>query len=292
MLQLFHASSEQCSRVVTEKYSTSFASAIQLLHKDLRAPICNIYGFVRFADEIVDSFHDFDKPTLLREFRQETFEAIRRGISLNPILNSFQLTVNQYEIDHALIEAFFGSMEMDLTCQSYSAGEYNEYIYGSAETVGLMCLTVFCEGRMETMEKLRTSARSLGAAFQKVNFLRDIRSDYTGLSRLYFPCCDFNNFRDEDKKQIEADIQKDFRAAYKGIIHLPLKARFGVYVAYEYYFSLFRKIRRLQPSKMMEKRIRIPNYHKLFIFLRAGIKNQFRLIAPQQSDLSNAGPGL
>jgi 15-cis-phytoene synthase len=292
MLQLFHTSSEQCSRVVTERYSTSFASAIQMLHKDLRAPICNIYGFVRFADEIVDTFHDFDKPTLLREFRQETFEAIRRGISLNPILNSFQLTVNQYNIDHVLIEAFFGSMEKDLTCQSYCAEGYNEYIYGSAEAVGLMCLTVFCEGRAEMMEKLRTSARSLGAAFQKVNFLRDMRSDYTGLSRLYFPRCDFNNFREEDKKQIEDDIQKDFRAAYKGIMDLPLKARFGVYVAYKYYFSLFCKIRRLQPSKMMEKRIRIPNYHKLLIFLRAGIKNQFRLIAPEHSEQWKARPGL
>lgn len=279
MIDLFHSASENCSRVVTEKYSTSFSSAIRLLHKDLRTPVFNIYGFVRFADEIVDTFHDYDKAVLLEEFKKATYEAIERGISCNPILNSFQCTVNKYNIDHSLIEAFFHSMKMDLTKQRYEAeGEYREYIYGSAEVVGLMCLTVFCEGNKEVYEQLKPYARSLGAAFQKVNFLRDIKADFNGLSRMYFPCCDFNNFTAEQKQQIEEDIHKDFRDAYKGILQLPGKARFGVYVAYKYYLSLFRKIKRMKPAGVLEQRIRIPNYRKLMIILRAGVKNQLRLI--------------
>lgn len=279
MIDLFHRASENCSRVVTEKYSTSFSSAIRLLHKDLRAPIFNIYGFVRFTDEIVDTFHDYDKPVLLEEFKKATYEAIDRGISCNPILNSFQNTVNKYDIDRSLIEAFFHSMKMDLTKQRYDRdNEYREYIYGSAEVVGLMCLTVFCEGRRDVYEQLKLNARSLGAAFQKVNFLRDIKADYSGLSRIYFPCCDFNNFTEEQKRQIEADIQKDFRNAYEGILQLPEKARFGVYVAYRYYLSLFRKIKRLKPAGILSQRIRIPNYRKMMILFRAGVKNQLRLI--------------
>lgn len=279
MIDLFHKVSENCSRIVTERYSTSFSSAIRLLHKDLRTPIFNIYGFVRFADEIVDTLHAYDKPRLLEDFKTQTFEAIRTGISCNPILNSFQRTVNKYNINHELIEAFFHSMKMDLTRQRYDKDdEYREYIYGSAEVVGLMCLYVFCEGKKEIYDQLKPSARSLGAAFQKVNFLRDLKSDYNGLSRIYFPCCDFNNFTEEQKQQIEADIHKDFREAYKGILALPLKARFGVYVAYKYYLSLFRKIRRLKPAGVLEQRIRIPNYHKLMIVVRAGVKNQLRLI--------------
>lgn len=279
MIDLFHSVSENCSRIVTEKYSTSFASAIRLLHKDLRTPIFNIYGFVRFADEIVDTFHDYDKSGLLEDFRKETFDAIARGISCNPILNSFQSTVNKYKIDHKLINAFFHSMAMDLTKQRYDKNEdYQEYIYGSAEVVGLMCLCVFCEGRKEAYDQLKPAARSLGAAFQKVNFLRDIKADYNGLSRIYFPCCDFNNFTEEQKQQIEAEIHSDFHAAYKGILKLPMKARFGVYVAYKYYLSLFKKIKKLNPSRVLEQRIRIPNYRKLLIIVRAGVKNQLRLI--------------
>lgn len=278
MLQLFHTVSEDCSRIVTKRYSTSFSSAIRLLHKDLRQPVFNIYGFVRLADEIVDTFHDYDKAGLLSQFKKETYEAIQRGISLNPVLHSFQLTVNQYQIDHDLIEAFFHSMEMDLEEKCYDCQKYREYIYGSAEVVGLMCLQVFCEGRKHLYEELKLPARSLGAAFQKVNFLRDIKADYSGLSRMYFPGCDFKNFTCAEKRQIEVDIQQDFREAYKGILKLPLKARFGVYVAYKYYLSLFRKIRRLQPETVMEQRIRIPNYSKLMIILRAGVKNQLRLI--------------
>lgn len=278
MLQLFHTVSENCSRVVTENYSTSFSSAIRLLHRDLRPPIFNIYGFVRFADEIVDTFHDYDKTTLLKQFRDETFEAINRGISLNPILHSFQRTVNQYDIDHKLIEAFFQSMESDLCKKNYSCDEYREYIYGSAEVVGLMCLYVFCEGNRELYEQLKKPARSLGAAFQKVNFLRDIKADYNGLSRVYFPACDFSNFTTNDKLQIETDIEQDFRDAWQGVVRLPLKARFGVYVAYKYYLSLFKKIKRMQPANVLQARIRIPNYHKALIILRAGVKNQLRLI--------------
>ncbi len=278
MVHLFHSTSESCSRIVTRGYSTSFSSAIGMLHRDLRTPVYNIYGFVRFADEIVDSFHDYDKPALLRQFKKETYDAIERGISLNPILNSFQRTVNAYQIDLKLVDAFFQSMEMDLEKKSYDFKGYKEYIYGSAEVVGLMCLYVFCEGKKELYDKLEKPARSLGAAFQKVNFLRDIKADYSGLARIYFPGCDFNNFREEDKRQIEEDIHNDFRQAYEGITKLPMKARFGVYVAYKYYLSLFRKIKRMKPALVLEKRIRIPNYRKAMIIFRAGVKSQLRLI--------------
>ena len=278
MIHLFHKVSERCSRDTTGQYSTSFFSAIKLLHKDLRQPIYNIYGFVRFADEIVDSFHDFDKATLLAQFRQETYEAIRRGISLNPILNSFQRTVNAYGIEMNMVDAFFKSMEMDLNSTVYNFEEYRDYIYGSAEAVGLMCLRVFCEGNAEKYEKLKAPARLLGAAFQKVNFLRDVKADYDGLNRTYFPGCDFKNFSRTQKKRIEEDIQSNFNEAYNGILRLPVKARFGVYVAYKYYLSLFKKIRKLQPSGIMDQRIRIPNYSKAMIIIRAGVKNRLKLI--------------
>jgi len=278
MIGLFHSSSEECSQVVTRRYSTSFASAIRMLHRDLRAPICNIYGFVRLADEIVDTFHEHDKAALLANFKSDTYAAIAQGISLNPILHSFQRTVNQYGIDHHLIEAFFRSMEMDLSQKKYDNRGYQEYIYGSAEVVGLMCLYVFCEGDRQQYTSLESAARSLGAAFQKVNFLRDIKADFNGLSRVYFPGCDFTNFTTADKRKIEADILQDFRAAYGGIQQLPLKARFGVYVAYKYYLSLFKKIRSLEPKRVLESRIRIPNYRKAMIVVRAGVKNQLRLI--------------
>ncbi len=278
MIDLFHTSSEACSRQFTRRYSTSFSSAIRLLHSDLRQPIYNIYGFVRLADEIVDTFHHQDKPTLLADFKEETYASIERKLSLNPILHSFQLTVNQYNIDHRLIEAFFRSMEFDLSKKTYDEAGYKEYIYGSAEVVGLMCLYVFCEGDKKLYDQLEATARSLGAAFQKVNFLRDIKADYNGLSRIYFPGCDFSNFTEADKRRIEADIQRDFDHAFTGIQELPLKARFGVYVAYKYYLSLFKKIRQTEPAEILDSRIRIPNYHKALIVLRAGVKNQLRLI--------------
>jgi phytoene/squalene synthetase len=278
MIEKFYKVSNKCSEITTKEYSTSFSSAIRLLHPDLRQPIYNIYGFVRFADEIVDTFHQFDKTSLLAGFKKETVEAIERGISLNPILHSFQQTVNEYNIDSELVEAFFHSMEMDLSQKTYDTKNFNEYVYGSAETVGLMCLHVFCEGRKELYEKLKAPAQSLGAAFQKVNFLRDIKADYNGLSRMYFPGCDFNNFTERDKKQIEAAIHTDFKTAYAGILKLPLKSRFGVYVAYKYYLSLFKKIKGLQPARVLEARIRIPDYKKAMIVLRAGVKNQLGLI--------------
>ncbi len=278
MIEKFFAVSAKCSEITTKDYSTSFSSAINLLHNDLRQPIYNIYGFVRFADEVVDTFHEYDKAALLADFKTETFEAISRGISLNPILNSFQQTANKYAIDNKLINAFFNSMEMDLHQKTYNAENFIKYIYGSAETVGLMCLYVFCEGNQELYKKLEKAARSLGAAFQKVNFLRDIKADHNDLSRMYFPGCDFNNFTERDKKQIEEDIFNDFRAAYAGILKLPLKSRFGVYVAYKYYLSLFKKIKSLKPARVLETRIRIPDYKKALIVFRAGIKNQLGLI--------------
>jgi 15-cis-phytoene synthase len=278
MMPLFHKVSQLCSRITTEEYSTSFASAIRLLHNDLRIPIYNIYGLVRFADEIVDTFHQHDKEVLLKEFKAATFEAIERKVSLNPILHSFQLTVNQYNISHDLVEAFFRSMEMDLHKQAYDEKQYNDYIYGSAEVVGLMCLFVFCDGDKELYARLKPSAQSLGAAFQKVNFLRDLKADYHSLNRTYFPGVDFSNFTRHTKAQIEEDIATDFRHAYEGILMLPWKARFGVYVAYKYYLSLFKKIRKTQPSQILETRIRIPNYHKAMILVRAGVKNQLKLI--------------
>jgi len=277
-MHLFHKVSQNCSRITTVEYSSSFSSAIRLLHSDLRKPIYNIYGFVRFADEIVDTFHDFNKKELLDQFKKETYDSIKRGISLNPILNSFQLTVNKYAITNDLIEAFFQSMEKDLDRNYYDAAEYQKYIYGSAEVVGLMCLLIFCEGDNHLYENLKPYARSLGAAFQKVNFLRDIKNDKEFLNRSYFPGVDFGNFTPDTKMRIETEITADFHHAYQGILKLPWKARFGVYVAYKYYLTLFRKIRKTSPAQIMEERIRIPNYRKAMILVRAGVKNQLKLI--------------
>ena len=278
MMNLFYDVSQQCSKITTEKYSTSFSSAIKLLNKNLRTPIYNIYGFVRFADEIVDTFHDFDRGALLQQFKQETYDAVERKFSLHPILNSFQITVNEYKIEHHLIDAFFRSMEFDLTRHEYDNQGYNDYIYGSAEVVGLMCLYMFCEGDKVMYDNLKPYAQSLGAAFQKVNFLRDLKADTENLERMYFPGCDFKNFSEHEKLNIEAEIQKDFNNAYEGVVKLPLKARFGVYVAYKYYLSLFTKIKRLQAKRVMEERIRIPDYYKVMIVAKAGVRSQFNIL--------------
>jgi phytoene synthase len=278
MMHLFYEVSQECSKITTKKYSTSFSSAIQLLHKDLRMPIYNIYGFVRFADEIVDTFHGYDQSALLQQFKDETYQAIERGISLNPILHSFQQTVNDYGIAVHLIDAFFKSMEQDLKKLEYDSRKYNEYIYGSAEVVGLMCLNIFCEGDMERYSVLKPHAQSLGAAFQKVNFLRDVKADTQTLERMYFPGCNLLNISEAEKQHIEADIQKDFEHAYEGIIMLPVKARFGVYVAYKYYMSLFNKIRKVKAKRIMEARIRIPNYGKAMILAKAGVRLQFNML--------------
>lgn len=277
-MHLFHDVSSQCSKITTERYSTSFSSAIHLLHKDLRAPVYHIYGFVRFADEIVDTFHEYDKKTLLQEFKKETYTAFERGISLNPILNSFQDVVNRYNIDTELVDAFFASMESDLSNHTYDEKGYKEYIYGSAEVVGLMCLFVFCDGNKEMYLRLKPYAQALGSAFQKVNFMRDVKADSEHLKRTYFPGVDFNNFTPAMKNRIEADIEEDFRIAYEGILQLPIKAKFGVYVAYKYYLSLFKRIKRSQPAVLLEDRIRIPNYSKAFIVMRAGLRSQLNLL--------------
>ncbi len=275
MISLFHKVSHQCSKITTEGYSTSFSSAIRMLHADLRMPVYDIYGFVRFADEIVDTFHEYDKEMLLAEFKKETYDAIKRGISLNPILHSFQLTVNKYNIDTALIEAFFKSMEMDLSDKQYDAECYSTYIYGSAEVVGLMCLYVFCNGNKEEYEKLKPAAQSLGAAFQKINFLRDLKADHEQLNRTYFPGVNFKNFTEQDKKIIEEDIARDLTKAYEGILILPAKARFGVYVAYKYYRTLFKKIQSAQPQLLLENRVRISNTFKAVILVKAGLRSSF-----------------
>lgn len=278
MIDFFTELSEQCSKFTTEKYSTSFSSAIKLLHRDLQVPVFNVYGFVRFADEIVDTFHIYNKNELLGEFKKETFAAVERKISLNPILNSFQLTVNKYKIPHHLIESFFKSMEMDLSNTTYNSNDYKEYIYGSAEVVGLICLYIFCEGDEQSYIKLKPFAQSLGAAFQKVNFLRDIKADYQQLHRTYFPGVDFKNFTPAMKRYIEEDITHDFAQAFEGIKQLPIKAKFGVYVAYKYYLSLFKKIKKTNPVHILEQRIRIPNYGKAFILAKAGVRSRFNLL--------------
>ena len=275
--QLYNEVTATASRQTTTMYSSSFSSAIKLLHADLRQPIYDVYGLVRFADEIVDTFHEYDKAALLANFKKDTYTAIEQGVSLNPILHRFQITFRKYNIGIDLVEAFFNSMEMDLSNQTYTLDSYQKYIYGSAEVVGLMCLHIFCDGDNTKFLALKPSAQRLGAAFQKVNFLRDIKADFEGLSRLYFPNCDFTNFKEEDKILIEQDIQSDFAAALEGIKILPLKARFGVYVAYKYYYSLYKKIKKTKHHSILKMRIRIPDYRKLLILANAGIRSQLNL---------------
>mgnify|MGYP000140771792 CR=1 FL=1 len=278
-ITLFSQVSQKCSRVVTESYSTSFSSAINLLHPSMRTPVYAIYGFVRLADEIVDTFHDHEKELLLSEFKEHTFQAIDRKISLNPILQAFQQTVNTYMISEELITAFFRSMEMDLEKTIYkTADELREYIYGSAEVVGLMCLYVFCNGNHAQYEQLKHTAQALGAAFQKVNFLRDLKADIQGLNRAYFPDFDLANFNATTKSVIEADIAADFKMAREGIRLLPSQAKFGVFVAYKYYLSLFNKIKRLDSTVIMEKRVRIPNFNKVMIVLIASVENKMNVL--------------
>ncbi|MEP7171288.1 MAG: squalene/phytoene synthase family protein, partial [Bacteroidota bacterium] len=227
-----------------------------------------IYGFVRLADEIVDTFHDFDKKSLLEKFKAETFKAIDEKISTNPVLHSFQLIVHQFKIEKELVDAFLCSMELDLEKKNYDDIFYKTYIYGSAEAIGLMCLRVFCEGDDSLYDRLNESARKLGAAFQKVNFLRDMKSDFTERGRVYFPGVDFNNFNNESKKIIEKDIDKDFRVAYSGMMQLPRDVRPGVYTAFIYYRELFKKIQRIPASRVKQLRIRVPDFEKLILLFR------------------------
>ncbi|SEF82889.1 phytoene/squalene synthase family protein [Algoriphagus boritolerans] len=266
-IALFDQTTLECSRLITQRYSTSFTLGIKTLDKKLHLPIYAIYGFVRYADEIVDTFHNQDKQALLERFKKDTYESIEMGISLNPVLHAFQLIVNKYKIDLDLIEAFLHSMEMDLDFKTYNDSKYQEYIYGSAEVVGLMCLKVFCEGDQTLYQKLREPACKLGAAFQKVNFLRDLKSDYEERGRVYFPGVDFNQFDKNVKSLIEADIQKDFDDSLIGIEQLPKSAKLGVKVAYLYYQKLFDKIKGLPAETITQKRIRIPNSQKISLLI-------------------------
>jgi phytoene synthase len=263
MKELFDQLSAECSKITTRRYSTSFSLGIYFLSKKIREPIYAIYGFVRFADEIVDSFHDYDKKYLLEKFKNDCFEAISQGISLNPVLNSFQKVVNEYAIDHELIQQFLSSMEMDLEPAIYSKEKYESYILGSAEVVGLMCLCVFTGGDKPYYEHLKPYAMKLGSTFQKVNFLRDVKADYQMLNRNYFPGVDLSDFSDLEKRHIEREIEEEFKLALIGIKQLPLSSRSGVYLSYIYYKELFNKIKRTSANQMMDKRIRISNSHKI-----------------------------
>ncbi|MDQ2656162.1 MAG: phytoene/squalene synthase family protein, partial [Bacteroidota bacterium] len=275
MKQLFDDVSIHCSQLVTRAYSTSFSVGILCLQRDLRDPIHAIYGFVRLADEIVDSFHDYDKALLLSRFRDDCYRSIDERISLNPILNSFQATVNGFGIDRSLIDQFLKSMEMDLTHKTYDHSQCEEYILGSAEVVGLMCLQVFLKGDEERYEKLKPHAMSLGAAFQKVNFLRDLNADYFDLGRSYFPGVDLSRFDQASKKKVEDSIAEDFKHGFAGIRQLPRSSRFGVYVAYVYYLALFGKIRNTPSQEVMRTRIRIRTRQKATLLAYSYIKHQF-----------------
>lgn len=278
MKHLFDHVSFATSKLTTRRYSTSFSLGIYCLNRSIHTSIYNIYGFVRFADEIVDSFHGYDKATLLKEFREDTYKAIERGISLNPILNSFQEVVNRYRIDHELIDCFLDSMEMDLHQQTHSTESYKTYILGSAEVVGLMCLKVFTNGDEELYQKLKPAAMKLGSAFQKINFLRDIKEDYNTLGRTYFPDVNMAQLTQADKLIIERDIEQDFKEALEGIKQLPVTSRFGVYVAYVYYYALFTKIKGIPSRRIMMERIRISNYQKLGLLARSYFKHSLRML--------------
>ncbi len=278
MDRLYTKTTFECSKLITQYYSTSFTLGIKTLDKKFHMPIYAIYGYVRYADEIVDTFHSHDKKKLLDKFKTDTFEAIHDGISLNPVLHSFQLIVNKYQIGYDLIIAFLNSMAMDLKQQAYDSSQYEDYIYGSAEVVGLMCLKVFCEGDDKQYLQLLPSAKSLGAAFQKVNFLRDIRSDFKDRGRVYFPNVDFNSFSKTEKEQIEKDIEADFNHALTGIKNLPQGSRAGVYLAYIYYLKLFKKIKMLPSNKILEKRIRIPDFEKIILLSKTLILNRLNFL--------------
>lgn len=278
MKEIYDDLSHQFARKTTERYSTSFSMGIRLLAKELRQPIYDIYGFVRLADEIVDSFHGYDKEKLLNDFRNQTWEAIDTGISLNPILNAFQKTVNQFDIDHNLIATFLKSMEMDLDFSKCNQSEYEEYILGSAEVVGLMCLKIFVYGDNVEYLRLKPFAMKLGSAFQKINFLRDLKDDYNTLGRTYFPNTNMSNFNSEVKKEIEADIEIDFQSGYEGIVQLPKKSRFGVYLAYIYYYKLFHKIKQLPAETILQERVRISNKRKYSLVVSGYMRHSFNML--------------
>ena len=280
MKELFDEVSSNCSKLVTKKYSTSFSLAVKMLSPKIRTAIYNIYGFVRFADEIVDSFHQYDKEKLINKFEADYYDALEDGISLNPILNAFQQTVFQYHISDNLVQSFLKSMKADLYKTAYKTKEEDDsYIYGSADVVGLMCLKVFVNGDSEKYEELKKPAMRLGSAFQKVNFLRDLKDDIEGLHRSYFPNVDFKTLDNESKNQIIKEIEEDFDVAFKeGILKLPVEAKFGVYVAYRYYKRLLKKLKQTPSSKIMETRVRISNPMKINLLARSFVKYKLNLI--------------
>jgi 15-cis-phytoene synthase len=278
MLSLYTNTCLECSQLITQRYSTSFSMGIRVFAEKFRSPIYGVYGFVRFADEIVDTFHDFDKKDLLERFRKDTYQAIEEGISLNPVLHSFQKVVNEYHIERELIDAFLDSMEMDLYQNRYNDSLYSSYIYGSAEVVGLMCLRVFVEGNDAEYQRLRASACKLGSAFQKINFLRDMKSDFDERGRVYFPGIDFRHFDNAQKVAIEADIQGEFDEALEGIRQLPKGSRFGVYLAYKYYTNLFAKIKRANAARVKEERIRVNDSKKVYLLFSSAVKHSFNLL--------------
>lgn len=276
--QLFQDTCAECSRLITHRYSTSFSLGIRVFDQRFRMPIYGIYGFVRFADEIVDTFHDFPKRELLERFKRDTYLAIEEGISLNPVLHSFQDVVRKYNIEHELIDAFLKSMMMDLDKSTYDASGYDEYIYGSAEVVGLMCLRVFTEGDEAEYQRLKEPARRLGAAFQKINFLRDLKSDFDERGRVYFPDVDFTSFGAEQKSRIENDIATDFEAALEGVKQLPKGARFGVYLAYKYYTHLFAKIKSAPAQQVAKVRIRVSDKRKMYLLFSSALRHQMNAL--------------
>ena len=277
-MQLYDKTCMECSKLITNNYSTSFSMGIKAFDKKYRAPIYAIYGFVRFADEIVDTFHDKPKAKLLEKFKRDTYEAIENKISLNPVLHSFQEVVHKYDIDLELINAFLKSMEMDLFFQEYEDARYKEYIYGSAEVIGLMCLKVFCKGNKEKYDELKSSACKLGSAFQKINFLRDMKSDFAERGRVYFPKIDYKQFNQIEKEEIEKDIKSDFDDAYEGIVKLPTGARFGVYLAYIFYVKLFEKIKKSPVASIKEERIRVSDAKKMYLLFNSAIKTRLNLL--------------
>lgn len=278
MKSLFDRISVECSKLTTKAYSTSFSLGIYFLNDRLRNPVYAIYGFVRFADEIVDSFHDYNKRDLLSKFKEETYDAIENRISLNPILNAFQQVVHDYQINRVLIETFLRSMEMDLGKHQYSQEKYEEYILGSAEVVGLMCLCVFTEGNKQQYLELKPYAMKLGAAFQKINFLRDIQTDFGQYGRTYFPEVDMTRFSNTEKRRIESEIEIDFSIALTGIKKLPSSSKGGVYLAYVYYYTLFNKIKKVPAEEVMTKRIRISNSLKIGLMINSMFQFKMNLV--------------
>lgn len=279
MKKLFDEVSYKCSKTVTESYSTSFTLATKMLAPSIRSDIFNIYGFVRLADEIVDSFHSYAKKELFDRFEQDLQHALEDRISLNPILNAFQHTYHHYAIDHSLVEAFMQSMRWDLHKKTYLTHEdYKAYIYGSADVVGLMCLKVFVNGNQNQYDELKDAAMALGSAFQKVNFLRDLKDDFDNLDRSYFPNVNLREFSENDKMNIIREIEDDFAKGLAGIFQLPNQARFGVYTAYKYYSKLLIKLKRTPSKEIKSARIRVPNYQKMSVLARSYVNYRFNLL--------------